>query len=64
MLAAHHAGIGLAGLVEVVGVAAFAAQKNGILGAWHGLTDAIVLHCKEFGLVGGLHGGAFMVGNS
>src|SRR5262249_6439525 len=41
MRAAHHPGVGLAGLVQVVGVAAFAAEQDRVFGALHPLADSV-----------------------
>ena len=45
--AAHHDGVGLAGQIEIVRVAAFAAHERGIFHARHGLADA-EFHHSEF----------------
>ncbi len=39
MVAAHHHAIGLAGIADIVGVMALAAQQHGVFGAWDRLTD-------------------------
>ena len=52
--AAHHHGVGLAREVDVVGIAAAAAQESRILHARHGLADT-EFHQGEFGVVVGVH---------
>ena len=47
MGAAHDHGIGLAGQVEVVGVAALAPHQRGVLLAAHRLADAEFLQCDS-----------------
>ncbi len=55
--APHDVGVGLAGLVHVVGIAALAAQQHRVFGAQHGLADAVLGKGKGFGLAAIVHGG-------
>jgi hypothetical protein len=41
MRTAHHPRVGLAGLVQVIGIAAFAAQEHRVFGAIDRLADAV-----------------------
>jgi len=54
LAAADHHGIGLAGQVDVVGVASLAAQQLRVLGARHGLADP-ELHQGKTGVVERVH---------
>ena len=60
--AAHHHGIGLAREVDVVGIAAAAAQESRILHARHGLADT-EFHQGELGVVVRVHGNLLFTHN-
>src|SRR6185437_3308438 len=47
MRTANHPGVGLAGLVQVVGVAALAAEQYRVFGALHRLADAVAARVRS-----------------